>query len=203
MIEQGTVGRMVALDAATVAALREHKKRQAVERLQTGPGWVDHDLVFSGPDGAPLHPERFSRTFGEQVARIGRDLLKQEIGREEFDELAVTARRERAAHLLPVIPLHALRHTWATLALTAGVHPKVVQERLGHATISITLDTYSHVSGALHSDAAEQVAGLVLGSGYQLVSNRRSTRCRAGLLPAQTWCPRGEMGTCPPARAPQ
>ena len=51
----------------------------------------------------------------------------------------------------------------ATLALAAGVHPKVVQERLGHATISITLDIYSHVTTGLHSDAAEQVAGLVFG----------------------------------------
>jgi integrase len=91
--------------------------------------------VFSGVDGTPVHPERFSRTFTEQVARLA----------------------------LPTVPLHALRHTWATLALTAGVHPKVVQERLGHATISITLDVYSHVTGGLHSDAAEQVAGLVFG----------------------------------------
>ena len=60
--------------------------------------------------------ERFSRTFTEQVAKLG----------------------------LPAIPLHALRHGWATLALTAGVHPKVVQERLGHANISITRGRDSH-----------------------------------------------------------
>ena len=127
--------RTVMLDVATVAALREHRKRQAAERLNIGAGWTDLDLVFAAPDGAPLHPERFSRTFTEHVARLG----------------------------LPAVPLHALRHGWATLALAAGVHPKVVQERLGHATISITLDIYSHVTTGLHSDAAEQVAGLVFG----------------------------------------
>jgi integrase len=59
-----------------------------------------------------------------------------------------------------MIRLHDLRHGWATLALQAGVHPKVVQERLGHANIGITLDTYSHVTAGLHDDAAERVAAL-------------------------------------------
>ncbi|HVA61578.1 MAG TPA: tyrosine-type recombinase/integrase [Mycobacteriales bacterium] len=59
---------------------------------------------------------------------------------------------------------HDLRHTWATLALEAGVHPKVVQERLGHSNVSITLDLYSHVSPAMQSDAAEKVASLILDS---------------------------------------
>ena len=125
--------RTVMLDVVTVAALREHRKRQAAERLSIGAGWIDLDLVFAAADGTPLHPERFSRTFTEHVARLG----------------------------LPAVPLHALRHGWATLALAAGVHPKVVQERLGHATIAITLDIYSHATSGLHSDAAEQVAGLV------------------------------------------
>ncbi len=65
---------------------------------------------------------------------------------------------------LPLIRLHDLRHGWATMALAAGVHPKVVQERLGHASISITLDTCSHVSPALHGEAAETVAALVFGT---------------------------------------
>jgi hypothetical protein len=70
--------------------------------------------------------------------------------------------------LLPKIRLHDLRHTAATLALAAGVHPKVVQERLGHANIAITLDTYSHVVEGLQEDAAARVAvaltGLLLAS---------------------------------------
>ena len=57
------------------------------------------------------------------------------------------------------------RHTHATLALAAGIHPKVVSERLGHANISITLDTYSHAIPALQEEAAERIAGLVLAEG--------------------------------------
>lgn len=125
--------RTVELDAVTVSALREHRARQNAERLLLGAGWSDLDLAFCRVDGTPLHPERFSRQFGERVRQLG----------------------------LPKIRMHDLRHGWATMALAAGVHPKVVQERLGHANISITLDVYSHVTAALHSDAAEKVAGLI------------------------------------------
>jgi integrase len=58
--------------------------------------------------------------------------------------------------------LHDLRHGWATLALQKGIHPKVVSERLGHSNINITLDTYSHVTGGLHEEAAEEVAAMFL-----------------------------------------
>ena len=61
----------------------------------------------------------------------------------------------------PKIRLHDLRHTHATLALQAGIHPKVVSERLGHATVSITLDTYSHAIPAMQEEAAALIAGLV------------------------------------------
>jgi integrase len=126
--------RTVRLDKGTVVALREHRKRQAAERLLMGAGWTDLDLVFCHPDGTMVHPERFSRGFLEAVARIG----------------------------LPRIRLHDLRHGWATYALQAGIHPKVVQERLGHANIAITLDTYSHVTAGLHEEAAEDVAAMFL-----------------------------------------
>ena len=63
---------------------------------------------------------------------------------------------------LPRLTLHGLRHTWATLALEQGIHPRVVQERLGHSTIAITLGIYSHVSPTLHDEAATRVASLVL-----------------------------------------
>ena len=65
---------------------------------------------------------------------------------------------------VPRIRLHDLRHTWATLALRAGVHPKVVQERLGHKNISITMDLYSHVMPDMQESAAELVASIVDGS---------------------------------------
>ena len=64
---------------------------------------------------------------------------------------------------LPKVRLHDLRHTHATLALEAGIHPKVVQERLGHATIAITLDTYSHAIPAMQEDAAAKIAALLDG----------------------------------------
>jgi integrase len=104
--------RKVTLDEGTVVAIREHRKRQAAERLLMGAGWTDTDLVFCHVDGTMLHPERFTRGFSDAVRRLG----------------------------LPQIRLHDLRHGW--LALQAGIHPKVVQERLGHANIGITLDTY-------------------------------------------------------------
>lgn len=63
---------------------------------------------------------------------------------------------------LPRITLKGLRHTWATVALEQGIHPRVVQERLGHSTIAITLGIYSHVSPTLHDEAADLVAGLFL-----------------------------------------
>jgi integrase len=126
--------RSIALDAGTVAALRKHRAQQLEMRLAVGAGYVEHDLVFALPDGRPLHPERFSRTFTETIRRWK----------------------------LPQVRLHDLRHTWATLALEAGVHPKVVQERLGHANVSITLGIYTHVSQSMESDAAERVAGLFL-----------------------------------------
>ena len=104
-------------------------------RLLMGAGWRDRDLVFPDFTGAPQYAETVSRTFRELVDDLG----------------------------LPPIRLHDLRHTWATLALQAGIHPKVVQERLGHANVSITLGVYSHVAPTLHDDAASTVAALMRG----------------------------------------
>jgi integrase len=125
--------RQIALDATTVAALEAHKERQLGEREAWGEAYDDHDLVFTRENGEPLDPNRFSELF---------------------------ASRLKAAKL-PHIRLHDLRHTHATLALAAGVHPKVVQERLGHASVKMTLDRYSHAIPALEETAAELVAGLV------------------------------------------
>jgi integrase len=68
-----------------------------------------------------------------------------------------------SAYGLDRLTVHGLRHTWATLALEQAVHPKVVQERLGHSTVAITLGMYSHVSPTLHDEAAEAIGGLILG----------------------------------------
>jgi integrase len=91
-------------------------------------------LVFTLENGEALDPEDVSRHWRQAVKKA----------------------------VLPQIRLHDLRHTHATLALQAGVHPKVVSERLGHATVSITLDTYSHAIPALQEEAAALIAGPVL-----------------------------------------
>ncbi len=127
--------RTVSLDADTVAELRRHRRHQLEERLVAGSEWGDHDLVFTDEMGSPLHPNRIT---------IG------------FKRLAIAAG-------LPPIRLHDLRHTAATLALSAGIHPKIVSERLGHSTISITLDTYSHVIENLQADAADQIRKALFG----------------------------------------
>ena len=98
--------------------LRVHRKAQLAERLALGPAYQDEGLVFAREDGAPMHPDRVSKLF-----RMHADAVK-----------------------LPRIRLHDMRHTHATLALRAGVHPKVVSERLGHSSIALTLDTYSHAT---------------------------------------------------------
>jgi integrase len=112
--------RVIELDAPTVAALRTWRARQAEERLLLGSDYTDLDLVFPRPDGKPQHPEAFSKTFGRRLAQA------------RFAEL-------------PRIRLHDLRHTWATLALIAGVDVKVVSERLGHSSPMVTWQTYQHV----------------------------------------------------------
>jgi integrase len=125
--------RSVALDPQTVGVLRAHRKRQVAEQLALGPAYQDRGLVFCREDGTPIHPDRASKLFAQHVKAAG----------------------------LPRIRLHDLRHTHATLALVAGVHPKVVSERLGHSSIAITLDTYSPAIPALQEDAAATVAALL------------------------------------------
>lgn len=125
--------RRVTLDVATVGALRAHKRLQAKERLAAGSAWHQTGLVFTQEDGSALHPELYSHWFARCVSKAP----------------------------VPRIRLHDLRHTHATLALAAGIHPKVVSERLGHATVGITLDLYSHVTDSLDKEAAETIAALV------------------------------------------
>lgn len=120
--------RAIELSAPAVDALRRHRKAQAERRLILGPDWHDIGIVFPGPFGRPMHPAHFYRWhFQRLVKRAG----------------------------VPSIRFHDLRHTCATLLLASGVNPKVVQERLGHATISVTMDTYSHVLPGLQRAAAE------------------------------------------------
>jgi integrase len=127
--------RTVPVPSETAAALKTWRAGQGEERLAYGPAYDDRGFVFTREDGVPFHPDWFSRTFERHVREAG----------------------------LPRIRVHDLRHTWASLALAAGVPAKVVQEILGHSSVGITLDTYSHLVPAMREDAAATVAALILG----------------------------------------
>lgn len=121
--------RAIPLGRSAAELIRKIRTRQLEIRLATGPLWNDQDFVFTQPDGKPLHPDKVSN---------------------EFRQIVVTAG-------LPHLTFHGLRHAHATLMLSAGTHPKVVSERLGHSNISITLDTYSHLLPGLQEAAAQAV----------------------------------------------
>ena len=118
-------GRSIKLTAGAVAALKHHRKRQLEERMQLADSWEDHGLVF---------PNRETKNAKALISRSFKPILER-------------------AGLPSSVRLHDLRHTCATLLLGKGVHPKIVQEFLGHATMAITLDTYSHVLPNMQSEA--------------------------------------------------
>lgn len=120
--------RAIDIPAFAVEALREHRKRQLEDRLKTGSLWEDHDLVFAN--------------------EVGRFVERGNLVRRSFLPLL-----EKAG--LPRIRFHDLRHTAATILLKQGTHPKVVQERLGHSSISVTMDVYSHVLPSMQREAAD------------------------------------------------
>jgi integrase len=109
------------------------KTADALDRIR--PNSTPRDFVFRAADRDPVHPAAVSRRFREIVDGSS----------------------------LPRIRLHDLRHTYATLALQSGVHPKIVSERLGHSTIALTLDVYSHALPTLQREAADRVAELIFG----------------------------------------
>lgn len=128
--------RSIALDVETVAQLRAYRTRQLEERIAAGELWqAGHDTVFTDELGRPIHPDRFTKMFIRLVESSGIERLTP----------------------------HGLRHTHATLALQADRNPKVVSERLGHSNVSVTLDTYSHVTPAMEQDVADTVARIVDG----------------------------------------
>ena len=124
--------RTIALDPLTIGALRAHAARQADERGACE-DWSESGYIFTTIDGQPLDPHRVSRAFERHL-------------------------REAA---LPRIPLHGLRHTYATLALSSGVNPRIVSGRLGHSTVALTLDIYSHVLPQADQEAADRIAALI------------------------------------------
>jgi integrase len=126
--------RVVSLSPSTAIVLREHKEQQAQLRQSLGLALADDALVFSQYDGKPLLPDSITQAWRKLARRVG----------------------------LKGIRLHDARHTHASLMLKQGIHPKIVQERLGHASIQITLDTYSHVAPGLQEAAAQRFDDVVI-----------------------------------------
>jgi integrase len=118
--------RSVALPAFLAPYLERQRRDQARRKQDLGDGWTGSDLVIDAGDGGPVNPDSMSSAWRFLVIRSG----------------------------LPHVRFHDLRHAHATLLLCQGVHPKVVSERLGHATVGITLDIYSHVIPGMQAEAA-------------------------------------------------
>ena len=126
--------RSIALDSVTLASLQAHRQRQDEDKRRIGARYKNEDLVFANSEtGGPIHPDYFSQYFDRTVAKLE----------------------------VPRIRLHDLRHTHASLGLAAGIQPKVMSERLGHATVAFTQDVYMHVIPHLHEEAADQMASLI------------------------------------------
>jgi integrase len=122
--------RQIALTAIAVAAVRRHRAAQLAERLRAGTSWTDHDLVFASDAGGPLNGSNIlQRSFYPLLRRAG----------------------------LPRVRFHDLRHSAATLMLSRSVPLKIVSEILGHSQISITADTYMHVTPGMQREAAAAV----------------------------------------------
>lgn len=124
--------RTVYLADGAVRALRTHLWRQKTERLKAGAAWADESLIFCTETGGRLDPGSILSSLHRCLATLS----------------------------LPIIRTHDLRHTAASLLLSDGVHPKVVQELLGHSSITITLDIYSHVVEGLHQEVARRMDAL-------------------------------------------
>jgi len=122
--------RNIFLTETAIGALKQHKSRQLEARLKAGAAWENHDYVFCTPLGRHLTP--------------GHDALVQ------LKKLLVKAG-------LPAIRFHDLRHSSASLLLSLGVHPKIVQEILGHTQISMTMDIYSHALPTMQKEAMEKL----------------------------------------------
>ena len=109
--------RNIALAPATVALLQVVQGTQQLAKLETGPLWQEIGYVFTQADGSPVQPDILTKNFRSMVRELA----------------------------MPPLSFHGLRHAFATMALQAGMNPKIVSEALGHSSVTITLDTYSHV----------------------------------------------------------
>jgi len=119
--------RRISLANRAVSLLKRIDLRQIEYSLSLGIRRDESSYVFSRVDGSPIDPDAVTHAFHRMVRATG----------------------------LPNMRFHDLRHTHATLMLVQGVHPKIVSERLGHSSIAITLDTYSHVLPGIQDAMAQ------------------------------------------------
>ena len=134
---KNTKGRPVALSPIMVYELRAHRARQTEELLRLGIKSTGDSFVFAQPEGTPIKPGSITNEWKRLVGK----------------------------HALPGIRFHDLRHTHATAMLASGIHPKIAQERLGHSTIAITMDLYSHVMPNMQADAVATMDDALLRAG--------------------------------------
>jgi integrase len=129
--------RNIILVTSAVEVLKQHRVRQLEAKLKAGTLWQERDLVFCTSHGTYLNAEYVLSPFKQLLLKAG----------------------------LPDIRLHDLRHSTATLLLSMGIHPKVVQEMLGHSQIGITMDIYSHMMPTLQREAATRLDALLQSEG--------------------------------------
>ncbi|PAF22747.1 hypothetical protein CHH49_03945 [Terribacillus saccharophilus] len=132
VLKTPTSYRTISLDEETILLLKRHKANQEKKRNRILTKYADYNLVNATDTGNDITPPNLNKVFWRAIENFG---VKR-------------------------ISFHSLRHTPATLLLKMGIHPKVVQERLGHASIQITLDTYSHLIPGMQSAAADMLGSL-------------------------------------------
>lgn len=125
--------RTIPMPAMAIEKLREHREKQNLAKQSLGDLYVDEDYVCANELGQPLRPWAASHAFSRLIQKTN----------------------------LPPVSLHDLRHSHASLLLWMGVHPKVVQERLGQGSITITMDIYSHVMPTLQQEAADKLNDVI------------------------------------------
>ena len=126
--------RRINLPVMAVEALRKHRILQLKERMEAGSAWVESGFTFTNTVGNHVDADNLRlRSFSPLLERAG----------------------------LPTIRFHDLRHTSATLLLSLGTNPKVVQELLGHSGIAVTMDVYSHVLPTMQQEAMSDMDKLL------------------------------------------
>ncbi len=154
--------RVVDITDEVVAMLKQHKKEQLEAMLYFGQAYDDRNLVFCQYNGSPMHPDTPSSWFPKFLERtIIHKQCGTLIGKNNFCKTCDRKVKENDLIRLPRLTFHCLRHTHASLMLQAGIDIKVISERLGHSSIRITYDLYSHLMPGMQKAAAEALENLL------------------------------------------